>query len=780
MKKIIFTLVLTCIAFFGISWQYGPNIQDFIIHGSLFSALNKETQEKIIFLSKEMKEGKDPSFESVSCIFPDYMKYPKAIVGVKEHPDRFLSSWDGAIVFPPMYISFEVNDTPFGRAEEKNVSRSLLDNYLPVVVTNYKYDGLIYEQTIFGYSEGFSTKNQLIAFVKMKVKNSSVQKKDTKLSIWFRGTGVHLGGHYWATSGPQVIHCPRMLSLEGNKILDENGDVIFYSESQGRTFEKDKLFYELSLGPNEEKELHFRIPYHSIIKNEIGLLSEPSFDSTLEKVRVYWKEVVERGMQVDVPEKIVKNAYKTWHINNFLLVQENKAPRSYKTSDAPFFYDLVYGYAASMYLNTITTGGYYEEAKKCAGMLIKLQRPDGALSGDAEVIPHQNGAILYAVSQVYRKERDDEWFKTIAPNIIKACNWLISERSKSRQMVDGKKPVTYGMLPVYRFCVDEVAGSTKSQEYVGNSWCWAGLNQAAIALGELGGEFKKEGIRLKKEADQYRADIFASMEKAVIKQDDVPFLPMVMTDKKPFKNLQESRPAQYYNILSPRMLESEIFDADDERIHWIPDYLERRGGIILGMVRMGGGLWSIDPHFAGGYGITNLRLNKIDKFLMTFYGLVSYGMARELYSTQEMSNILVGNSNEWSSLRQPHLHSTSELIRLTNLMLIKEERDEIWLAFGVPRKWLEDGNAIEVKKAQTCFGPFNFRIESHVSKGFIKANISSSLRKSPSAIKLKLRHPEGTKISRVEVNGAIWKDFKGEIINLTGSNKKYSIIAYYN
>ena len=113
-------------------------------------------------------------------------------------------------------------------------------------------------------------------------------------------------------------------------------------------------------------------------------------------------------------------------------------------------------------------------------------------------------------------------------------------------------------------------------------------------------------------------------------------------------------------------------------------------------------------------------------------------------------------------------------------MLIKEEKEEVWLAYGVPRSWLEDGKMIEVKEAQTCVGPFNFRIESHVSKGFIKTEITTSLRITPSVIRLKLRHPEGKKIKKVEINGKDWADFTDEVININPSlSNKLSIVTEY-
>ena len=782
MKKLFTTLIII----FNVSlFLFGQEVQNYIMPNDLFNSLNEQARRKVNALNKAMNEGKDPSFESISTIFPDYMRYPKALVGIKGHKDKILSSWDGAIISPPMYISFEINDKPFGRENEKSISRSLLDSsYLPVVVTNYQYDGMLYEQTIFGYSKDFSFDNPLIAFVRMKVINPSVKPRNTKINIWFRGTGVHRAGYWWAADcGSQIIHCPRELSFEKDKILDENGDYVFFSDFPANNFKNEKLSYELTLGPNEEKTLDFRIPSR-IIRSDEPNLSNISFEEALNKVKIYWEELLESGIQIKVPEKIVNDAYKTWYINNFLLTQEYKLRYPYyRVVDAPFFYEAVFGYASAMHLNTITTAGYYEEAKKTVDMFCSLQRPNGAFSGEHNyIVPHQHGSIIYTICQVYRKSRDTEWFKAIAPNIIKGCDWIVKERSKSIKLENGRKTVLYGMLPENRYNEDIVLVNGKTggtHDYLGNVWCWAGLKEAAQAFEELGMEFQNESLRLKEEADRYREDLLISMDKAAIRQENLTFLPIVITNDKPFENLQESRLAHYYNILAPRMLESEFFDTDDERINWMPDFLEKRKGLILGLARFGQSQWLIDPHFIAGYGITNLRLNKIDKFLLTYYGLISYGMSRGLYSSQEISNILNGDGQAWNSLRQPHLHSTSQLIRLTNLMLIKEEKDEVWIAYGVPRKWLENGKIIDVKKAQTCYGTYNFNIESKLADGFIKTVFSNTITKQPSAIKLKLRHPNQKKIKRVEINGEKWEDFEDEIINISPLGGDFSVIAYY-
>lgn len=771
-------LSMAVICFSGCSEQPGKtsDIPGYILPSDLRDTLPADVIGKIASLDKEMKKGVDPSFENVSPIFPK-MKHPPSLAGVKEHMGKYFITWDGSILCPPLHVSFRVGSdtTAFGRVHEENITRSLLDGYLPVVTTAYLYDGITFEETVFGYSGEQRTENPQVAFIRMKVGNPSGEKKETKLMVSLR-----------EIKGTRDLPFEKSLLRKGNGIQNRDGKIIFWSNQDGGEFGNNSLLFRMELQPGETRDYFFSFPHLPVATDQTSILREPLFSEGIEEVRSFWNTILESGMEVQVPEDIVNLAYKTWFINNFILAEEDKSKNYYEVHDA-FYYESVYGYAASMWLNTLTTGGYINEAKKCVDMFVKLQRPTGAFSGKMiPVIPHQNGGIIYSICQLYRMTGDGEWFRTVAPYVIKACDWIIDDCAKNKVLVDGQKTVSYGLLSDYRYCADEVGKSTDAREFLGNSWCWAGMEQAAIALGELGGEYAAESTRLKNAADEYKADIYASMEKAVIKENDLAFLPMVITNTTPFKTLQESKLSLYYNILSPRLLESEIFNRNDEKITWIPKFLEQRDGLVLGLARWRDRV-AIDPHFIAGYGITNLRLNEIDKFLLTFYGLIAYGMSRETFSTQECSDIvnginIYGNQGEkhWASTRQPHLHSSSELIRLVNMMLLKEEKEEIWLTWGTPRKWLEDGKMIGVKKMNTCFGPVDFNIDSHVSEGYIKTNIHASLKKSPSLIRLKLRHPDKKKIRKVEINGEQWKDFDSEVITIRPAGGEMTIVAFYN
>ncbi len=767
-------------------------IPNYILPDDKYVGLDEEMMAGFTSLSEAVQRGEDPSFEKVSAIFPHYMDRPKAIVGIKEHRGRFLTSWDGSIIFPPFYLSFEVwensgyeqlmvEPVPFSGTEVERLGESLEGDWLPVVTRKFSYHKVQYDQTVMAISKNFDTDMPLIAWVRMRVTNQTKAAKNQELSIRFRGTGARPASQVWATSGRMVVSCPMLLRQEDFKIVNENGDpVLWCSRSDGR-FGENRLTFSLALKPEEEQCLYFCIPFEPVREREAKPIAEGDFDKTYETVKGYWEGIMDRGMQINVPEEIVNNAYRTWLENNFLLVQEDKLRLTYKTTDAPFFYEGIFGYAAAMYLNTITTAGYYEEAKKCARMFLRLQREDGSISGVNRrnaIIPHQHGGILYAISQIYRMGRDKEWFASVAPALIKGCNWIEEQRSLNKQ---SRSEIGYGILPPLRSNVDGGAGT---QEYCGNAWCWAGMHEVGLALKEMGGSYASEGNRLLRLAEEYRKDILSSMDKATAYKDGVKFIPLDLDQRKPYPYALTNSDSFYYTMIGSRMLESMIFDKDDPRMEAYTSYFEYFKGIILGLVRHTkiSNRLGFTAHFAAGYGISNMRMGKLDRSLLNFYGMFSYGQARNLYATQEHDNFIQGKNDSWYYARQPHLHSTSELIRITNKMLIYEENGgDICLSFGIPRAWLEDGKTVEVKNSQTCFGPVSYQIESGVAEGRIKVSVHHN----PGPVKarsiqVKLRHPEGKPIRKVTLDGKTWKGFTEEIITLPGNITDSNVIAYFD
>jgi len=116
-------------------------------------------------------------------------------------------------------------------------------------------------------------------------------------------------------------------------------------------------------------------------------------------------------------------------------------------------------------------------------------------------------------------------------------------------------------------------------------------------------------------------------------------------------------------------------------------------------------------------------------------------------------------------------------------MLVRElDDDTLLLGQAVPRRWLEDGQRIEVKRAPTWFGNLSFDVQSSARSGSIRASFQLDGRRPAKTVLLRLRHPEGARLRQVTVNGQEWHDFdaKKEWVRIPNAGGKfYSVVATY-
>jgi hypothetical protein len=120
------------------------------------------------------------------------------------------------------------------------------------------------------------------------------------------------------------------------------------------------------------------------------------------------------------------------------------------------------------------------------------------------------------------------------------------------------------------------------------------------------------------------------------------------------------------------------------------------------------------------------------------------------------------------------------LERFRNL-LVMEQGDVLWRARATPRAWLMQGRKIAVNNAPTHFGPLAYEIVSDVDHGKINATVKLPARKVPARIVLRFRHPKAAPIKSVTVNGQRWKGFNKdkETIELKGFSGTVAVTAQY-
>ena len=758
----------------------------------LMQSLDRPTRQRVAALERAAAAGQEPSADAVAAAFPP-LRHHSTIVGVAHHRDRIHVCWDGTLVsvgVAQVRMTLGAERTPW-RELAAEPTHELLDGYLPVVVTTLRHADLVLRQTVVGYSEELSPDRALLALARLEVRNAHAAAATAHVGFRFE-RGLTLPE---ARAGAAARFGDHALVRAGRFVEWENGGLIAAcdaafaatAEWRGHT-----LAGALAVPAGGSASVELRLVRRPLAPAQRATLTDPEFDAVVAATARSWRGWLQRGAQLELPDRETSAAFRAWAIYGALLSGQEQG--RVEPHDAPDFYEHFYGHAAACYLHTLSFRGDFDEARLVAASVVAWQRPDGMFSGERRV-SHQHGSMLRELCRLYLMSDDRAWFATVLPHVEQACEWLIAERRKSMQLdADGSQPLTYGLLPAHLYCVDEVASLTVAQDYLADALAWAGLQEAAAALARFGAA---SAGRIAAEAQSYRDDLLASMRRA-LEPGEPPFLPLVPGREHPYGYLPDSREGNYYAILAPRMLEAELFPRDDELALVVSEFLEARGGLVLGLSTFQGNFparrrapgadhaeLGIDAHFVYGYALTNLRHDRIARFLLTYRGLMAYGMSKGTFAPPECSLITngegpytpVGKRFEWCALPQPHLHSLAQLLRVVRMLLVQEEGDTLWLARATPREWLARGKMLRVSRAATIFGRVSFTIGSADAAGRVVATIAVEWHHPPARTFLRLRHPERRSIAAVAVEGAKSRRYDDETIELHDLSGSARVVA---
>ena len=347
--------------------------------------------------------------------------------------------------------------------------------------------------------------------------------------------------------------------------------------------------------------------------------------------------------------------------------------------------------------------------------------------------------------------------RQVAPKLIKACDWIIHERARTKKLDSGVKPRHFGLLP--KGAPSDIG--TWDYWYWTDTYSYMGLRVTAEALADIG--MTGQASRLAAEADDYKACILDSLDRSINREVQPPFVP-----PSPYRNEKptfETLNRDWYSICSPiYMVEAGLLDAKDDKATWAHYWLEKLV-TYTGLPAFNNG--QIDPHYVYNTALSHLLRGETDKFVWTFYSLLAYGQSRDTYATIEGMNLLTGsNGQSWDANRQPHMHSNSRVLDMLRIALVLEDGPTLHLLAGTPRGWLADGQAIEVRNAPSLFGDVSFKATSHVAAGTIDFLIDPPQRKSANVL-LHVRPPGKIgPLRSVTVNGKPWKDWTAETVRL--------------
>lgn len=669
----------------------------------------------------ELAAKNDPTFESLCKYFPE-MKYPREVVGVKDHPQDIGVAWDGALQLNSACYDgkqpiafFEVGDPPYrfgsGKAPCK---KRLLNGYMPIVIATDQHDGLELEQTVFGYTKGLSPDEPLFGYVRLKMANPAAESK--KLKLRFRPQ-------------PASDKCPP----------------------------KD---WQIDIPAGGQQTVALSVPF-AVAEKPTADVSSDEFDRKLAEVTGYWAKLIDPGTRFEIPEQRVQDAYRAWLAYNFLNV--DKRDGVYHVCDGAGFYEEVYGYSAALYCHMLDLMGYHEIARTYLESLLTFQQPDGLICvnfGDTDT-----GTTLYVMSEHYRFTRDADWLRRVAPKMIAMCDWIIRHRPESMKPSHDGRTAVWGLIRYRPYCDHQLPAF----DYYSNGYLCMGMKAASEVFAEIG--MSEQAARLSKEAEAYRKDLLTSMDAAVITRDGMKMLP-IMPDTHELLREAKYTANGYYGLVASCVLETGIPAHDDPRSDWIVDMLRRKSGLLCGVAHFRD---MIDHAYAYGYWMTCLKRDEVKRVILGLYGSMAYGMSRDTYAAVECHRITTGE-NYWTL---PHTYSNTKQVRILRNMLLREDGGDLLLGYAVPRPWLADGKRVAVKQAPTLFGPVSYAIDSHAADGRIHVRIEPPKRGEHKMVRIRLRHPEGTNIKDVECKPDIRTVIQDDVIEFPSLKEAVNVTVKY-
>jgi hypothetical protein len=332
------------------------------------------------------------------------------------------------------------------------------------------------------------------------------------------------------------------------------------------------------------------------------------------------------------------------------------------------------------------------------------------------------------------------------------------------------------------------------------------LDRAAKALEDIE---HPEAERMRREADAYRIDlreaVLRSAREAPLTQlrdgTYVPYIPVNPTQR--FRRFGPLRASYYTRYGKPGMpmlrlsatrevlygpiilLNMGVFGAEEPIANWILDDWEDNITLTSGLGMNVHG--PTDDHFWFSQGgmvfqsnlqnpvLVYLKRHEIPAAIRSIYNNFTACIYPEVSAFTE-------EYREWRHASGPFYKSPDEARFINRIRdaLALEQGDTLYLAGGVPRRWLESRDGIRVDHLATYFGPLSYRIRAGAEAGTIEASVQLPTRNPAKTAWLVVRVPSGH-IHSVMINGRPWEkiDKNLEAIELPSEIPNQEIIIRY-
>ncbi len=703
---------------------------------------------------------------------------------------------------------------PVFKRTRQGCMMSIMNNYLPVVEVEWNHEGLIYREEAFAtllhgpLSPSDSKRNEqtpAILMIKLTISNPS-NHSDTS-HFWLSGnralTDLSKDGDFLMDQikGEKYIRC-FMPPITG---VDEKIDIAY--DTIGTQW---KIHRQTVIKGNSSQSLLLYFPFvGDMTKDSCQEIASLNFEIQKNRIASYWRDIVTKTSFFNVPEQKFNEMAKAVIPHIRMSVTKDPKRGLYLVPAATFQYK-VYPNESIFQTLLLDRIGDFSTSSDYLNTFIELQgsaRLPGTFTGDQIDVYYgtridkeynmtesngynmHHGTVLWGLAKHYLYSTDREWLFKAAPSMIRAANWIIEQRSHTKlQDENGNKVIHYGLLP------SGVLEDVHDWQfwYATNAYALMGIESMALA-------FKKAGLPeaefYRKEAEEYHNDIRQSMERAselcpVVKLRNNTYVPYIPSH--PYQRFRYFGPkkAEFYDRYNLKvypnlrlsatrevlygpvvLLKAGLIEANEPMAEWILEDWENNITLSSSLNLNAHGVVDDEFWFSRGGMVFQANLqNPVGIYLIrqeiqaAIRGLYNNFVAC-LYPD---INALAEEFREWGHGSGPFYKCPDEARFISQIydLLVLEKKDELWLAVGTPRRWLEPGQTIELNKAKTSYGEVSYRLKYGKETETIEADIKMAVADC-AKILLFVRSPFQKPILSVMLNGQEWKDWDRESESIT-------------
>lgn len=687
---------------------------------------------------------------------------------------------------------FGTGATPTFRPEAADSTMSILEDYLPVALTTWTNGGIVYREEAFATAlagplgcAGRDELSPVVLLVKITAQNPSNQPQTSHLWLGIKpGENLQWAGNELLAAEGQLVRA-RVLSPGKSQTAAASMEA---GESQVQGVH---LTTELAAGGSDS--VMFALPGIPRLNSEQRQqLAGLDYEHERAKVIAFWRAATEPMIRFEVPEKRFTSFSRSMLVHMRLSTTKDAKSGLYMVPAAAYDYQ-VFANESCFQTMTLDLLGDHQTATDYLETFIQLQGSHpfpGTYTDDQKAVYHgakvdeerdytahtynlDHGTVLWTLAEHYFMTRDVQWLQRALPGMIRAADWVTTQRRQTQRQEAGQPIPEYGLLP---------AGSLEDNPdwahwFAINAYASAGMTRLGEAMQAIN---HPEAKRIVADAAAYRADLRQAIQRAsqnapVTRLRDNTYAPYVPVQphqrQRLFGPLRVDYYRRYPNPVLPNyrlsatrevlygpmiLLNLGIFDCAEPIAAWILDDWEDNLTMSssLGLNVHG---WVDDSLWFSRGGMV-FQANLQNPVLPYMRRHEIPAAIRNLYNDfvschYPEVNAFTEEYRDWHSPSGPFYKVPDEarfVMRLRET-LVREEGADLWLTAGTPRRWLAPGETIRFHEMPTLFGPAD--LELVASDTAITGQVRLPTAHPATNAWLVLRVPENKTLASVEING---------------------------